>query len=295
MRTWRWAQQASRWAQQAAPLLLILVACGRSTIAEPDVSGAPAGDVSAARADAGSGAAGANAVPGAPDYPVLEKLPDDLPEGATVLGKYSGLVRVVPAPDENVKQGGFRDLGRLDASPTPRVTDLVGVYWVYSAPDWYVWKQAREAPLEAPPGADASGKYKQLLKRFAATDDLAEYGGFHDAGYRRTTDYKGLRDLPPGYWTYLAPYWYIWAEAHPLPLEAPDAARVSGTYDRLLRVVPAPDDAKTTGGFKDAGRLERPTYKGVLDIPSGYWVYVAPNWYVWGVNTKAPAPTPEGE
>ena len=226
------------------------------------------------------------AAPAGPDYPVLDKLPDDLPPNATVADKYSGLVRVVPAADENVAQGGFRDHGRLDASPTPKVTDLTGVYWVYAAPNWYVWKKATPAALEAVPGADASGKYKNLLKKFAAVDDVTEYGGYSDAGYRNVNEYKGIRDIPPGYWLYYSPFWYVWGQAQPLPLEAPEQARVDGTYDRLLRIIPAPDDAARHGAFVDAGRLTRSAYKGLADLPPGYWVYVQPNWYLWGVNTK---------
>ena len=234
----------------------------------------------------GPAGAPAQATAPAPDYPVLDKLPDDMPQNATVQGKYSGLIRVVPAADENQLQGGFRDLGCRDVSPTPKVTDLAGACWVYAAPNWYAWKTASEAPLEAPPGVDASGKYTNLLKRFAALDDLAEYGTFFDAGFRRQADYKGIRGIPAGYWVYDGAYWYVWADARPLPLEAPEQARVNGTYDRLLRIVPAPDDAARHGAFADAGRLERPVYKGVYDIPAGYWVYVKPNWYVWGVNTR---------
>lgn len=269
------------------PLVIVAaaLACSRVEAPAQGASAPPAPDVRTADVTPAT-------KPATPRYPVQEKLPDDLPDGATVHGKYSGLIRVVPAPDENIKQGGFRDLGRLEASPTPAVTDLVDVNWVYSAPNWYVWLNASDAPLEAPPGADAAGKYRQLLRRFAAVDDLAEYGGFFDAGFRRTTEYKGLRDLPPGYWLYYAPYWYVWAEAQPLPLEAPEKARVDGTYDRLLRVIPAPDDARTLGAFRNGGRMDRTAYKGLTDIPPGYWVYVEPSWYVWGVNTKVPAPTP---
>jgi hypothetical protein len=269
------------------PLVIVAaaLACSRVEAPAQGASAPPAPDVRTADVTPAT-------KPAAPRYPVQEKLPDDLPDGATVHGKYSGLIRVVPAPDENIKQGGFRDLGRLEASPTPAVTDLVDVNWVYSAPNWYVWLNASDAPLEAPPGADAAGKYRQLLRRFAAVDDLAEYGGFFDAGFRRTTEYKGLRDLPPGYWLYYAPYWYVWAEAQPLPLEAPEKARVDGTYDRLLRVIPAPDDARTLGAFRNGGRMDRTAYKGLTGIPPGYWVYVEPSWYVWGVNTKVPAPTP---
>ena len=125
-----------------------------------------------------------------------------------------------------------------------------------------------------------------------AIDDRARQGGFFDKGFERTPEYKGIRDIPAGYWVYLAPSWYVWEEVHPLPLEAPDEARMQGKYDRLLRVIPAPDEAAKHATL-DGGRRTTKAYKGVVDIPPGYWVYTAPNWYVWGVSNEAEPPPKE--
>ena len=83
--------------------------------------------------------------------------------------------------------------------------------------------QASEAaPLE--PGADRSaesprlkrasvdGKYRKLLREIAVPADAQAYGTFNDYGYYDGDTWAGHKNLPPGYWVYVAPNWYIWAE-----------------------------------------------------------------------------------
>ena len=41
-------------------------------------------------------------------------------------------------------------------------------------------------------------------------DDKESYGETDDWGYYTGSYYQGYDNLPPGYWVYLHPYWYIW-------------------------------------------------------------------------------------
>jgi hypothetical protein len=59
--------------------------------------------------------------------------------------------------------------------------------------------------------ASVHGKYSSLVTTIHVPDDQAEYGDFRDWGYWGGGTYKGNPDAPAGYWVYLAPYWYIWA------------------------------------------------------------------------------------
>ncbi|HEY2250321.1 MAG TPA: von Willebrand factor type A domain-containing protein [Planctomycetaceae bacterium] len=64
--------------------------------------------------------------------------------------------------------------------------------------------------------------------------------------------------------------------------QAEAKASVNGKYKNLLRIVPAPGDAAALGSFQDYGHWEGTSYLGHDNLPPGYWVYVAPNWYIWG-------------
>jgi Ca-activated chloride channel family protein len=74
--------------------------------------------------------------------------------------------------------------------------------------------------------------------------------------------------------------------------KAPDVmtkASCSGKYRTLLRRIEVADDQPTYGEFKDFGRWDGVTYKTHNNLPHGYWVYVAPHWYIWGESTEQAA------
>lgn len=66
----------------------------------------------------------------------------------------------------------------------------------------------------SPPAPDSTvrGKYKSLLRRLNVPEDSERYGQFNDYGFAETKSYGGSDNLPAGYWVYIAPHWYIWAE-----------------------------------------------------------------------------------
>jgi Ca-activated chloride channel family protein len=66
--------------------------------------------------------------------------------------------------------------------------------------------------LESRDRASVNGKYRELLDKLEASEDLAIYGPYHDYGRWEGTAYRGREGLPPGYWVYVHPHWYIWGE-----------------------------------------------------------------------------------
>ena len=58
-------------------------------------------------------------------------------------------------------------------------------------------------------------------------------------------------------------------------------ARVGGKYQGLLRVLRVEEDLATYGRFKDYGHWKGGAYRGNAHLPEGYWVWVAPHWFIW--------------
>lgn len=61
-------------------------------------------------------------------------------------------------------------------------------------------------------------------------------------------------------------------------------ASMNGKYKNLLRIVEAEGDRASYGAFYDYGHWEGTSYREQNNLPQGYWVYVYPNWYIWGDN-----------
>lgn len=68
--------------------------------------------------------------------------------------------------------------------------------------------------------------------------------------------------------------------AFPAAAHASPDPSVGGKYSGLLMKLDVPADVKTYGAFHDHGYYEATRYVG-KSVPAGYWVYVAPTWYVW--------------
>jgi hypothetical protein len=78
-----------------------------------------------------------------------------------------------------------------------------------------------QPPAVTPPGGSATmtpemtaasvnGKYYNLLIMLNVPQDQGGYGNFYDWGYYTGTSYAGYNNIPPGYWVYVYPNWYIW-------------------------------------------------------------------------------------
>jgi hypothetical protein len=68
---------------------------------------------------------------------------DSLPPEASVNGKYLNLIQVMTCPQDSAKYGNFRDYGYWKGGPWCGQTGKAG-YWVWVAPDWYVWANRNE-------------------------------------------------------------------------------------------------------------------------------------------------------
>ena len=60
--------------------------------------------------------------------------------------------------------------------------------------------------------ASVGGKYGKLLRRIHVPQDRQGYTDFSEYGQYQGTDYAGHANLPPGFWVYVYPHWYIWGE-----------------------------------------------------------------------------------
>ena len=58
-------------------------------------------------------------------------------------------------------------------------------------------------------------------------------------------------------------------------------ASVDGKYEELIGKLKIPGDKKKYSSFTDDEYWHGGTYNGIQNLPAGYWVFVAPPWYVW--------------
>lgn len=107
------------------------------------------------------------------------------------------------------------------------------------------------------------GMVKELAQSGLSND---QYG--HRSGFRRLVDQAES----------------LLGERRPAAPPEPEST-VNGKYKSLLRRLNVPEDAAKYGQFKDYGFDQTKTYGGSDNLPEGYWVYVAPYWYIWGETT----------
>ena len=145
----------------------------------------------------------------------------EAPPEASVDGKYSVLVQVMPCPQDRGSYGEFRDYGWWGGGAWCGQQGKAG-YWVWVAPNWYIWKQKGRNVTAAPATIDAgaaprkashNGKYGSLLQILHCPKDRNSYGEFSDYGWWGGGAWCGQQGKP-GYWVWVAPNWYIWAEKH---------------------------------------------------------------------------------
>ena len=238
---------------------------------------------------------------------------------ATCDGKYSILLKKIEVKEDRARYKDFYDFGEWTDTSYAGHDNLPGGWWVYVYPHWYIWKENRDALSGDQKRAAVEGRYSVLLRKIEVKEDAQHYGDFYEYGYWPGTAYMNHTDLPPGYWVYVAPNWYIWGVAtdvakveHDRPARVAaqpatkrkltgkppakgdaEKASVEDKYSRLLKVIEVPDDKESYGEFYDYGYSPPQSYAGHSDIPGGYWVYVAPHWFIWG--DKKPSAKTGGE
>lgn len=213
-------------------------------------------------------------------------------------GAYKNILKTLYVPGDKTRYGELYDWGYRTAASYQEYSGLPKGYWVYASPYWYIWgDEAQTYTEENKKTAAVNGKYSDLLTVLTVESDRSSYGSFYDAGYKKTTTYKGNTNIPAGYWVYVYPNWFIWSEkAVTWTQEEQRRASVNGTYSNLLDVIRVDEDEGTYGKFKDFDYSDRKTYKEYTDLTPGYWVYVSPNWFIWG-SKKGTGDTepPEGD
>jgi hypothetical protein len=63
--------------------------------------------------------------------------------------------------------------------------------------------------------ATMNGKYESLIATFTVPEDAARWGSYHDYGWWPGGTWAGVSGIPPGYWVYIEPTWYIWQRLAP--------------------------------------------------------------------------------
>jgi hypothetical protein len=128
-------------------------------------------------------------------------------------GKYAGLLRQLPIPEDEGQYGKCHDYGAWNGSEYKGHANLpAGAFWTYSAPNWHVW--ARRGGTSAAggcPDPTFAGKYSGELRRISVPQDRGRYGVCNDYGPWSGNAYAGHTNLPNGYWVYSFPQWIIYA------------------------------------------------------------------------------------
>jgi hypothetical protein len=63
--------------------------------------------------------------------------------------------------------------------------------------------------------ASVGGKYSDFAVRILAPEDKERYSEFYEVGQYQTTEYRGQRGIPAGYWVYVHPWWFVWRTVRP--------------------------------------------------------------------------------
>jgi len=61
----------------------------------------------------------------------------------------------------------------------------------------------------------------------------------------------------------------------------PQAPATPKRYSTLLKTIEVPADRESYGDFYNYGYSATPSYGGQDNLPTGYWVYVSPNWLIY--------------
>ena len=138
------------------------------------------------------------------------------------------------------------------------------------------------------------GKYSGFITRLYVPSDVQQYGQCKDFGWSTQIQYGGRYGLPPSYWVYVAPNWYLWRNQHAAgtpggPGAPPPAVQNcgdpshGGRYQVLITRLYVPSDVSQYGGCKNYGWSTQTTYGGRVNLPPSYWVYSYPYWYLYRV------------
>jgi hypothetical protein len=106
----------------------------------------------------------------------------------------------------------------------------------------------------ATPQLGPRSRYKTLITTIQVPADQATYGDFCDYGYWQGGSYGGHEGLPPGYWVYVAPTWYIYKDACDAVAATPKTPRAWGPE----QATGAPDTWPNSGDIQTAWASQTP-------------------------------------
>ncbi len=125
------------------------------------------------------------------------------------------LLAVRSDPEAKTVYGAKKDFGYKSAGERRGLRFPAG-YRVYLYPNWYVWDLKDRVQVAAKNDLPSvNGKYRRLLRKLYLPQDQSSYKNFTDYGVWSGTSYRQFTNLPKGYWVYVYPHWYIWAEQNP--------------------------------------------------------------------------------
>ncbi len=217
---------------------------------------------------------------------------NDVPEAASLWGKYNTLIGKIKCPDVKLSrnpfwQFGFKEYGYANQRTWCKGKKGKAGYYVYVKPYWYAWKK-KGIKVSEKTIASLNRTYKGLQKKLKCPSNAALYKKFTDYGYT-PEHFKGKDILwcggytPPGHFVYVKPYWYVWktyVHNRAIPPKASKGRKY--TYSNLLQVIKCPEDRKNYEMFYEYGLHEQNNiYCGQKRTAPGYWMYVYPNWYIW--------------
>jgi len=132
---------------------------------------------------------------------------------------------------------------------------------------------------EIPDRASLFGKYSNLKQILKCRKDRKQYGQFKEFGYWGGGAWCGTQGKS-GYWVWLTPNWYVWANKGKPKYNIPDQATVNGKYSGLKQILSCKPDRAKYGNFKEFGYWDGGRWCGNQG-KAGFWVWVYPAWYVW--------------
>ena len=135
------------------------------------------------------------------------------------------------------------------------------------------FSSTRVAAVQVPVAASVNDKYSGLVQVLSCPQDAATYGQFRDYGYWGGGAWCG-QSGQAGFWVWVAPNWYVWS------YQVPPSASANGKYSRLIQIMTCPNDQAKYGQFTDYGYWGGGAWCGQVG-KAGFWVWNAPNWYVW--------------
>ncbi|MCP4134305.1 MAG: hypothetical protein GY754_25245 [bacterium] len=220
-------------------------------------------------------------------------------------GKYYDLIQVVNCPKDKARYGAYKDYG-VWGGDTLCGHFIPEGYLVWVSPDWFLWKNSRDAwkhknkrahdkpakkekdisrNKQVPSRASVNGKYAHLIQMLHCPADKGTYKNYTEYGYWSGGSWCGTKGKG-GYWVWVKPYWYIWkkkvkddTEISQKGLGNKDAS-VNGKYSKLLQVLRCDDDKSSYGAFYEYGYYGGGAWCSQQG-KGGYWIWVSPNWYIW--------------